>query len=71
MKNKKLRIIWIIPNVFCYLMFIGALIFVIVNSEGIEEIGKMSFWIFTLFLLLLVSVLGSLRIWYWIVKGKM
>ncbi len=71
LQNKKLRIAWIIPNVFFYLMFIGALIFVAVNAKDINEIGMMSLWIFILFLLFVGSVLGSIRIWYWIENGKM
>jgi len=59
------------PNVFCYLLLIGSLIFVAVNAKGIEEIGRMSMWIFLLLALFLISVFGSIRIWYWIEKGKM
>ena len=71
MKNIKLRIVWIIPNIFCYLMFIGALIFVVSNAEGIKEIGEAPYWVFMLSALFVVSFIGSLRIWHWISKGKM
>lgn len=71
MKNTKLRVAWIVPNVFTYLMFIGALVFVTINAQGIQEIGMTPLWIFTLFVLFVGSVLGSLRIRYWIKKGKM
>lgn len=55
MKNTKLRIAWIIPNVFCYLMFIGALIFVVSNAEGIKGIGQAPYWT-----LMLLALLGYL-----------
>lgn len=71
LKNTKLRVARIVPNVFCYLMLMSSLIFVIINSKGIVEIGKMSVWIILLLALFLISVFGSIRIWYWIVKGKM
>ncbi|REB07489.1 hypothetical protein DVB69_10945 [Sporosarcina sp. BI001-red] len=71
LKNKKLRIIWIIPNIFLYLMFFGALIFVISNSEGIREIGQTPLWSLLLIGLFVVSFGGSLRIWQWIAQGKM
>ncbi|MBE1557183.1 hypothetical protein [Sporosarcina limicola] len=68
MKNTKLRIVWIIPNVFCYLMFIGALIFVVRNADGIKEIGETPYWILMLSALFVVSFFGSLRIWKLISK---
>jgi hypothetical protein len=52
-------------------MFIGALTFVAVNAKGIKDIGMMPLWIFILLVLFVGSVLGSIRIWYWIEKGKM
>ncbi|MFJ7936183.1 hypothetical protein [Sporosarcina sp. NPDC096371] len=71
MKNKKLRAAWIIPNVFCYLMFIGALIFVVSNVEGIKEIEEAPYWVLMLSALFVVSFFGSIRIWQWIGKGEM
>ena len=71
MKNNKLRLGWIIPNVFCYLMFIGFSSFVLVNAKGLAEINSLSIWVFMLLLLLLVSLIGSYRIWTWIKEGKM
>lgn len=71
MKNTKLRVAWVVPNVFCYLMFIGSLIFVSVNAEGIKETGRMSMWILLLLALFLVSIFGSVRFWYWIKKAKL
>lgn len=70
MKNTKLRVAWIAPNVFCYLMLIGSLIFVSVNAKGIKDIGSMSMWFYLLLAQFLISVFGSIRIWYWIKKGK-
>ncbi len=69
--NKKLRIIWIIPNVFCYLMFIAVLLFVLMNLSGLKEIQMMPYWIGLLSTLFIVSLFGSLRIRQWIAQGKM
>ncbi|KAB2335591.1 hypothetical protein [Bacillus mesophilum] len=67
----KLRIIYIIPNVFCYLMVIGFSIFVFSNAKGIEELSRLSIWVIILLLLFFVSIYGSYRIWSWIKEGKM
>ncbi|QCR30948.1 hypothetical protein [Lysinibacillus sp. SGAir0095] len=69
--NRKLRLAWIIPNVFCYLMAFGLTFFVISNLKGLEEIHRLSIYFVMLFLLLSVSLFGSYRIWTWIKKGKM
>jgi len=52
-------------------MFIGALIFVVSNTEGIKEIGETPYWLFMLSSLFAVSFFGSLQIRQWIAKGKM
>jgi drug/metabolite transporter superfamily protein YnfA len=70
-KNNKLRIVWVIPNVFCYLMFIVFSTFVVTNREGLEEINRLSIWVIVMLVLLAVSICGSYRIWAWIKKGKM
>src|SRR5690606_8507784 len=66
LNNTKLRVIWIIPNVFCYLMFVGFSTFVVLNAKGLEEINSLSIWVFMMLMLLFVSILGSYRIWTWI-----
>jgi len=71
LKNIKLRVIWIVPNICLYLMFIATLIFVVSKTEGIREIGQIPLWILLLIGLFIVSFGGSLRIWQWIVQGKM
>ncbi|MFD1030170.1 hypothetical protein [Metaplanococcus flavidus] len=71
MKNRKLRIAWIIPNIFFYLMFIGFSTFVVLNAEGLQEINLFGIWVFAMMILLLVAILGSFRIWSWIREGKM
>ena len=71
MKNKRLRIVWMIPNIFCYLMFLGFSLFVVSNAKGLQEINRLSIWVVTLLLLLFVSLLSSYRIWTWIKEGKM
>ena len=70
MKNTKLRIAWIIPNVFCYLMLFGLSIWTVANGEGLEEINRLSNYVIFIILLFLVSVFGSYRIWAWIKEGK-
>ncbi|AST91903.1 hypothetical protein ACWE42_02705 [Sutcliffiella cohnii] len=70
MKNTKLRIMWIIPNVFCYVMFIGFSSFVIINADGLYEIARLSIWVLTMIFLFIVSIIGSYRIWSWIKQGK-
>lgn len=70
MKNTKLRIAWIIPNVFCYLMLFGLFIWVVANGEGLQEINRLSIYVLFMILLFIVSVFGSYRIWTWIKEGK-
>lgn len=71
LKNKILRLFWIIPNVICYLMFIGFSTFVIVNFEGLKEINRLSIWVIAMLSLLIVSIFGSFRIRNWIKEGKL
>ncbi|MEK3935407.1 hypothetical protein MKY41_08795 [Sporosarcina sp. FSL W7-1349] len=71
MSKMKLRIIWIIPNAFMYLMFIGASTFVFINAEGNTEIGMKTFWLFNLLILLSTSIFCSIQIWSSIKKGKL
>ncbi|WLD92879.1 hypothetical protein [Alkalihalobacillus sp. AL-G] len=71
MKNTKLRIVWIIPNVFCYLLLFGLTMWVVANGEGLREINRLSIYVIFMILLFLVSVFGSYRIWRWIKEGKM
>lgn len=70
MKSVKLRIIWIFPNVMCYLMLIGLSIWVMQNSEGLRAINSFSMYVFFMILLCLVSFYGSYRIWSWIKTGE-
>jgi len=69
--NKKLRIAWIIPNVFCYLVFLVSSTFVALNAEGLREINLLNRWVVTMIMLFFASVFGSYRIWTWIREGKM
>ncbi|TYS78063.1 hypothetical protein FZC85_09535 [Rossellomorea aquimaris] len=71
LKSAKLRIVWIIPNVFCYLMLVGLSIWVVANSEGLQEINRLSIYVIFMILIFLVSVSGSYRIWKWIKEGQM
>ena len=71
LKNAKLRIVWIIPNVFCYLMLFGLAMWMMANVEGLQEINSLSIYVIFMILLLLVSVFGSYRILTWIKQGEM
>ena len=44
---------------------------VVANSEGLQEINRLSINVIFLILLFLVSVFGSYRIWRWIKEGQM
>lgn len=71
MKNRKLRIVWLIPNIFCYFMFIGFSTFVVLNAQGLQEISRLSIWVLAMMALIFISMLNSYRIWTWIKEGKM
>ncbi|KIL51441.1 hypothetical protein KP77_09530 [Jeotgalibacillus alimentarius] len=66
MSPKRLVIFWIIPNILFYLAFIGALIFVFTQSKEIREAGQMGIWALMIVTLLIIAVLGSARIKYWL-----
>ncbi|WP_409250866.1 hypothetical protein V1502_11910 [Bacillus sp. SCS-153A] len=70
MKDKKLRIAWVVLNLFSYIMLIGVSLFVGVNAEGLAEINRLSIWVITILGLLFVSVFGSVQVSTWIKKGK-
>jgi predicted ABC-type exoprotein transport system permease subunit len=69
--NTALRMAWIIPNVFMYLLFIGFGAFVLINADGLRDINRLGIWSFMLCLLLLVALFGSYRIRTWIKQGKL
>ncbi|WP_245308273.1 hypothetical protein [Halalkalibacter urbisdiaboli] len=71
LKNIKLRIIWLIPTIFMWLMFIGFSIWVFVNAEGLIQIEMLSSWVLKLLFLFIISLLGSYRMWSWIKEGKL
>jgi lysylphosphatidylglycerol synthetase-like protein (DUF2156 family) len=71
LKTNKLRIVRVIPNVFCYLIFIVFSAFVVTNWKGLEEINRLSIWVIVMLVLLAVSIFGSYRIWAWIKEGKL
>ncbi|QOR65016.1 hypothetical protein IM538_14340 [Cytobacillus suaedae] len=59
MKRYILRIVWIIPNVFCYLMTFGLTAWVLTNYEGLQEINRLFVYILFVILLTIVSIIGS------------
>ncbi len=71
MKNKRLRIVRIIPNLFCYMMLCGLAIWVVVNGEDLQEINRLSIYVILMIVLFIVSVFDSYRIWLWIKAGKL
>lgn len=70
-KNRKLRIIWLIPNVFMYLVFLGFGGFVLLHWDELRGINELGYWVIRLLLVLVVALFGSYRIWSWIRQGKM
>jgi hypothetical protein len=70
-KNQRLRMIWIIPNVFCYIMFAGVSTFTVMYAGGLREIDRLGLWVIAMIILLAVSLFGSLQIRRWIKEGKM
>ncbi|APH05666.1 hypothetical protein A9C19_13400 [Bacillus weihaiensis] len=71
MKNNRLRILWIIPNVFCYIMCLALFIFIVSNVQGLMEINQFFIYLFLDILLLFISILGSFRIISWMEQGKL
>ncbi|MDX8342486.1 hypothetical protein [Rossellomorea sp. YZS02] len=71
MKITKRRLIWLIPNVYCYLMFIGVALFITIYFEGLQEINRLGIWLVAMILLLTVSVHGSYTILKWMREGKL
>ncbi|WP_349772356.1 hypothetical protein [Lederbergia citrisecunda] len=62
--------IWIIPNIMCYLMFAAVIIFIVKNEKGLLKINELFIWVLISIILLLVSIYGSYRIQRWIKEGK-
>ncbi|TQR12696.1 hypothetical protein FG382_13475 [Psychrobacillus lasiicapitis] len=63
--------VWILNNIFCYLMFIGFSIFVVINKEDLLLINRLSIWVIAMLLLLMLSMFGTYRIYGWIKEGKL
>ncbi|RLQ89784.1 hypothetical protein [Planomicrobium sp. Y74] len=71
MKNKAMRLGWILPNVLMYFMLIGLMVFIVINAEGLQEIKQFVVYIVFALLLGLVTVAGSFQIRSWIKEGKL
>ncbi|TAA72379.1 hypothetical protein [Planococcus salinarum] len=71
MKNKALRLGWILPNVLMYFLLIGLMVFIVINAEELQEINQLIVYIMYALLLGLVTVAGSFRIRSWIKEGKL
>lgn len=71
MKNKTMRLGWILPNVLMYFLLIGLLVFISLNAEGLQEINQFIICIMLALMLGLVTVGGSFRIRSWIKEGKL
>lgn len=68
-KNTKLRLAWIIPQIFLTLLDIFLFIFTFIKWEELQGVRFM-YLIFS-FLLLGVIILGVFTIRKWIIQGKM
>ncbi|KAA0547514.1 hypothetical protein FZW96_11725 [Bacillus sp. BGMRC 2118] len=71
LKNNKLRIVWIIPNIFCYVMALGCTIFILLYAEELAEINRLVLYMLLTIAVYTVSIIGSYRIVSWIKEGKM
>ena len=71
MKNNKLRIAWILPNVGMYLLLAGITAFIVLQAEGLRESNQLIIYVIMALLLGLVTVAGSLRIMHWVKEGKL
>ncbi|XKE94699.1 hypothetical protein LG326_16260 [Metaplanococcus flavidus] len=71
MKNKTMRLGWILPNVLMYFLLIGLLVFISLNAEGLQEINQFVIYIMLALMLGLVTVGGSFWIRSWIKEGKL
>lgn len=71
MKNNKLRIAWILPNVMLYMLLAGLTAFIVLLAEGLQESGELIIYVIFALLLGLVTVGGSLRIRHWVKAGKL
>lgn len=71
MKNKAMRLVWILPNLLMYFLLVGLMVFIVINAEGLQEINEFLIYIVFALLLCLVTVAGSFRIRSWIKEGKL
>ncbi|WP_237179135.1 hypothetical protein [Paenibacillus sp. MMS18-CY102] len=69
-KNMKIRVAWIIPNVFMYVLFFGFGSFVLSHANGLRDINRLGIWVFMLIMLLCIALFGSYQIRSWIKQGK-
>jgi hypothetical protein len=61
--NMGVRIVYIIPNVFMYILIFGLSVFVFTSVEELKDINRLGIWLFNLIILLLAALFGSYRIW--------
>lgn len=71
MKNTKLRIAWLIPNILLYVTALGFGYFVLANAADLQEINRFGIWITMILLLAMIAIWGSMRLYRWIKQGKM
>lgn len=71
LKITKQRLAWIVPNVFCYLMFAGGTIFIALNVEGLEAINRLDIWVLAMIFLFVITILGSYSIVKWMKEGRL
>lgn len=69
--NMGLRIFYIIPNVFMYVLIFGLSVFVFTNVEELKYLNRLGIWLFSLIILFLAALFGSYRIWSWVDRGKL
>ncbi|MEB1808546.1 MAG: hypothetical protein LPK26_14860 [Bacillaceae bacterium] len=70
-EGRFLRVINIVPIVMTWLMFIGILIFIILNAGDLQELNMLTIWVIGLIGVFIVALFGTYKIWQWIREGKL
>ncbi len=69
--NMKLRILWIAPHVFLYLVNLGFLLFIVLNWTDLKQYGNPGLFVFIWVVFTLVQLFGSYKIFEWLKNGHL
>ncbi len=70
LKNNKFRVLWIVGNVFLYVLLIGYATWVVLNIHDLQKYNMLTQPIVFIIALFFVALYGSYRIRTWIQEGK-